>query len=282
MLIFGVFLLYNYVLVGKISIATYPVVDREFRIVDPEAQAFFENVRSIASGYLENGLQYIPKLLGTYFFVPTGFFVSIFAVFGAFKFKSHWKWIFISHFLLLIVLYNFHTGDGWPQYGTRYYYTGFFSVVILAIVGFKFFFRMFHRKEFVYYALIIVLCVNCCICYHLIDEYSYRFNIRLALEEDALEQCSGKNIVVFGERRRKMYHNSCIRETDLSFVELRDFKRNFFMSKNHLFIEESELEKVLGGALDENAVDRFLFNFPGYSICFHYDSVFDKLQRFCD
>jgi hypothetical protein len=282
MILFGLFLLYNYTLTGKISIATYPVIEREFRIVDPAATGFFHNVRSIASGYLENGVVYIPKLLGRYFLFPTGIFLPILAIFGAFKFKSKWKWVLICHFLMLIAFYNFHSGLGWPQYGARYYYPGFFSLGILGAFSLKYFLQMSGNKKYVLYALTLLVTINCTLAYIYIEQYSYRFKIRLALSQDARDACSEKNIIVFGERSGSDWKNNCLRKTNLVYVELRDIKRNFFLDTNQLFIENTQVKKLMGGRVTNNVSDHFRANFPEYTICFHYGSIYDKLKHYAN
>ena len=124
-LVFSAFIIHNYLLTNTISVAVYPVVKGAFRIVDEHAQGFVENLYSISIDYLKNGGRIIPLFLGKYLLIQVGLLIPFLAIFGFFNFKSIWKWILLSNFALLILTYNFHYGFAWPEYGTRYYYSGY-------------------------------------------------------------------------------------------------------------------------------------------------------------
>ena len=266
--IFGLFLTYNYILTGKISIATYPIVTGEFRVVDPHTEGFFENLKSISISYIRNGVKYIPKLLLRYLLIPTALFVPLFAIFGFFKFKSKWKWILILNFLMLIFFYNFHGGYGWPQYGARYYYSGFISLVILATVGFKHFIEMLKNKSHIMHLVIIVLCTHLVFSFIAISQYSYRFKIRLAFSEDIINTCPDNSIVILRKKIDNTVKPNCFRIP--SFVDLVDAKRNLFMNTSRLI------------TLNDQHLDlhQIKSNFPNHSICYYDYSVMNKLLSY--
>jgi len=266
--IFALFLTYNYILTGKISIATYPIVTGEFRIVDPHTEGFFENSKSISISYIKNGFKYMPKLLFRYLIIPTALFVPLFAIFGFFKFKSKWKWILILNFLMLIFLYNFHGGKGWPQYGARYYYSGFISLVILATVGFKHFIEMLEKKRQIMQLVIIVLCTHLVFSFIAIKQYSYRFKILLAFTENVINSCPDNSIVILRKKIDNTVKPKCFRIP--SFVDLRDAKRNPFMNSARLI------------TLNDRHLDlhQIKSNFPNHSICYYDYSVTNKLLSY--
>lgn len=258
--IFALFLTYNYILTGKISIATYPIVTGEFKVVDPHTEGFFDNLKSISISYVKNGVEWIPELLFRYFLIPTALFVPLFAIFGFFKFKSKWKWILILNFLMLIFFYNFHAGYGWPQYGARYYYSGFISLVILATVGFKYFFEMLKNKSQIMHLVIIVFCTHLVFSFIAISQYSDRFKIRLAISEDIINSCPDNSIVILGEKIDNTVKPNCFRTP--SFVDFIDAKRNLFMNTSRLI------------TLNDRHLDlhQIKSNFPNHSICYYdYD-----------
>ena len=135
--VFSLFLVYNYILTEKITIAVYPIVDKEFKVIDPHTTGFLANLISITKSYLTNGINSVPKLLVRHLIIPCAIFVPLFAIFGAFQFRSKWKWVLLSNYVMLILLYNFHPGLGWPSYGARYYYSGFVSLVVFGNCGFQ-------------------------------------------------------------------------------------------------------------------------------------------------
>ena len=215
--------------------------------------------------YIENGVVYIPELLFRYLLIPTALFVPLFAIFGFFKFKSKWKWILILNFLMLIVFYNFHARSGWPQYGARYYYSGFISLVILATVGFKHFIEMLKNKSQIMHLVIIVLCTHLVFSFIAISQYSYRFKIRLAFSEDIINSCPDNSIVILRKKIDNAVKPNCFRIP--SFVDLVDAKRNLFMNTSRLI------------TLNDQHLDlhQIKSNFPNHSICYYDYSVKNKL-----
>ena len=190
-IMFALFLAYNYILIERVSIAAYPIVKGEFKVIDPHATGVLSNIISIISGYITNGIEYLPKLLVRYLLVPCAFFVPFLAIFGAFKFRSRWKWLLLSNYALLILLYNFHHGLGWPSYGSRYYYSGFVSLVVLATVASKQLIEMLKNKKLVYHIFAVVLCGHLIFSVTSIWAYSYRFNIWMEVNRRPCQHLSG-------------------------------------------------------------------------------------------
>ncbi|GAH24087.1 unnamed protein product, partial [marine sediment metagenome] len=104
-ILFAFFLLYNFNLTGTISIATYPIAEGEFKVVDREAAGVVDNMLSIIHGWVDNGRKNIRTLLGEYFLVPTGIFIPIAALLGLIVFKDKWRWVLLANFALLVLLY---------------------------------------------------------------------------------------------------------------------------------------------------------------------------------
>jgi 4-amino-4-deoxy-L-arabinose transferase-like glycosyltransferase len=266
-MLFALFISYNYFLIGKISIATYPIVEGEFKIVDPNARGFLQNIYSIGMGYINNGIRFIPRLLYKFFLVHTGFFIPLFAIFGIFNFKSKWKWVLIANFLMLIIFYNFHNGPGWPQYGARYYYSGFISLAILATASFKQLIENLNKKNQVMYLVVFILCVNFVFSYILFSDYSYRFKIKLALIENIKKKCPDNSIVILDRNIDNSVKPDCPRK--VSLLDLGSEKRNMFMNTPRLITYNSHLD-----------LSQIKSHFPNHSICNYNYRILNKLRSY--
>jgi len=267
-ILFALFLTYNYILIGKISIATYPIVKGEFRIVDPQTVGFFENLGSILMDYIRNGVHCIPRLLLKYLLIYAAIFIPVFAVFGMFKFKSKWKWVLVLNFLMLILFYNFHRGLGWPLYGARYYYSGFVSLVILATMYFKHLIEKFQNRSRILYLLMFVLCVHVVFSVIAIKEYSYRSKTKLALIEDIKDKCQDNSIVILDIKMNNSDKPKCYREVTL--LDLGSERRNMFMNTSRLItINDRHLD-----------LDQIKSHFPNHSICYYDYSGLNKLLSY--
>jgi hypothetical protein len=157
---------------------------------------------------------------------------------------------------------------GWPQYGARYYYSGFVSLVILATVGFKYFIEMLKNKERVLYLFTAVLCIHVMFSFIAIREYSQRFKIRLAFSEEICNNCPDNSIVILNKKHDDTLKSKCFRKSP--FVILSDTKRNPFMNASRLIVLNNrhlDLQKIKS-------------NFPNRSICYYNYSVLNELQSF--
>lgn len=262
----ALFLTYNYFLVGKITIAPYPVFENEFRIIDPNADNFIQNVFSITRGYINNGIENIPTLFYRYFLIHTGVFIPFFAIFGLFFFKSKWKWILVFNFLMLVIFYNFVGGLGWPQYGARYYYSGFFSLALLSTVFLKEIIEKFKSKNYTVYLLTFVLCIHFLFSINLINDYSYGCKVKLAITEDIKKKCQDNSIVILDMKDNNPTKPDCSRK--LSFFRLGSEKRNMFMNTSQLIttIEDPYLD-----------LPKIKAYFPNHSICYYNYGTLNEL-----
>jgi 4-amino-4-deoxy-L-arabinose transferase-like glycosyltransferase len=267
--VFALFLIYNYILIGKISIATYPVIHGEFKVVDPNASGFSQNVSSILTGLINNGIKSIPVTFYKFFIFHTGFFIPLLSILGFFFFKSKWKWILMLNFLMLVVFYNFHEGLGFPQYGARYYYSGFFSLTILATISFKQLIEKFKNKSHVLYFLTFVLCTHTFFSFILIDNYSYRFKIKLGLIEDIRKSCPDDSIVILDWKNNNSIKPDCVRP--VSVLDLGAEKRNMFMKPSRL------MTSINDPHLDLSKIKSY---FPNHSICYYNYPILNELQSY--
>jgi 4-amino-4-deoxy-L-arabinose transferase-like glycosyltransferase len=267
--VFALFLIYNYILIGKITIATYPIIHGEFRIVDPNATGFFQNIFRILTGYINNAIKDIPVLFYKRFIFHTGFFIPLLSILGFFFFKSKWKWILMLNFLMLVVFYNFHKGLGFPLYGARYYYSGFFSLTILATISFKQLIEKFKNKSHVLYLLTFVLCAHVFFSFILIDSYSYRFKIKLGLIEDIKINCPDNSIVILDWKNNNSIKPDCVRP--FTELDLGTEKRNMFMKPSRLmtYINDPHLD-----------LSKIKSYFPDHSICYYNYPILNELQSY--
>lgn len=270
-IVFALFLAYNYILIERISIAAYPIVHGEFRVIDPDATDLFSNIVNISRYYIANGIKYLPKLLSIHFLVPCAIFIPLFAIFGFFNFRSKWKWVLLSNFIMLILLYNFHKSLGWPLYGTRYYYSGFASVTTLAAVASKRLIEMLRNEKLIYHFFTLVLCTHLVFSTTAIWKYSFRFNIWMDIKEDIINHCPADSIVILmNPSALKPFNSNRLRIT--SFVNLWDAQRNPFMGTSRLVAIKDEHLNIPRLNLPE-----IKSNFPNHSICYYnYDFLRNK------
>ena len=262
-ILFSVFVAYNHLLTKKVSIAAYPVLRGEFQIVDIYKKNILSNIASVISNYMSNGIENLPILLIKYLFVPCVFFIPLFAIFGAFKFISKWKWLLISNYVMLILLYNFHPGLGWPTYGARYYYSGFVSLVVLATVASKQLIEMLKNNKLVYHIFAVILCVQLIFSASSIWAYSYRFKIWTDVRKDLVNTCPVGSIVILNNPTALKPSNSIpLRIAD--FVDLVDAQRNPFMDPSRLIAIKDKHLKIPRLNLSEIKA-----HFPNHSICYY-------------
>jgi 4-amino-4-deoxy-L-arabinose transferase-like glycosyltransferase len=262
-MLFAVFLTYNYILGDKISLGLFPVVTSSFRIVDPAAQGLVQNVVNIANDYYHNGVKFIPMFLGKYLLIPSGLFILLLGIVGIWKFKSKWKWLLIANFLMLIFFYNFHRGFSWPSYGARYYYSGFGSLVVLGTFGFKKVVEVLESRSVVLFLLSLILCTNMVFGTILFHKYSDRFKIKLGILENIASQCFSSDIVILDPKGKKPGRRTCRRKVEDWEIDLGSEKRNMFMNGPRLLMDigDKDLEEILG-------------DFPNNSICvYKYDNL---------
>ncbi len=263
-ILFLVFLIYNFTLTGKVSIATYPITEGEFKVIDPRATGFVQNLYSIVNSYLDNGIESIPPLLGSHFLIPAALLIPVAALIGVFLFKSNWRWVLLTNILMLISLYNFHPGTGWPQYGARYYYSGFFATVFFATVAIRQASIRLDNLNIKYYSLLLILTIHLVFSVVAIWEYSYRFTVVSRVWDEISQKCPNKSIVLLNTRAAGRRNSNLLRK--VNFVDLSDFRRNPFMSGPRFVIK-----------LDRPLVIRKLnADFPEHTICFYN---FDVLRN---
>ena len=273
LVIFGIvllfFLTYNFILTERVSIATYPIVKGEFKVVDSGAAGFFDNLTRILNFYFGNALDSIPDLLGQFFFIPTALFIPIFALFGFVRWQSRWKWVLLVNLLLLILLYNFHPGTGWPQYGARYYYSGFFSVVVVATMALRGLIQRLRDRNMVVCLLILIFSTHIAFSSTAIWQYSHRFNIVSDVWADIASSCQEQDsIVILNKRAFKkfMHRRGSSKLEGVEFIGLSDFRRNPFMDTSRLIMKNSS-------RLD---LGNLRARFPDHSLCFYDYNVLRK------
>jgi Dolichyl-phosphate-mannose-protein mannosyltransferase len=270
-IVFALFLVYNYILIGRITIAVYPVASGEFKVIDPHSTGIISNIISISNSYIANGIKYLPKLLSIYLLVPCALFVPLFAIFGVFNFRSKWKWVLLLNYVMLILMYNFHPGFGWPSYGSRYYYSGFVSLVVLATVAFKQLIEMLKNKKLIYHFLALVLCTHLIFSATEIWAYSYRFKIWTEIREDLINTCPAGSIVILNNPTALSHSNSNPLRI-ANFVDLVDAQRNPFMDTSRLIAIKDEHLYIPPLNLSE-----IKSNFPNHSICYYnFDIIRNK------
>lgn len=268
-IILVVLLIYNYLLSGKISIAAYPAFKTDFPILIQDTGGVFQSLVTRLKVYITSGFHNIPTLLIRFLLIPSALFIPLFAIFGFFKFKSKWKWVLLSNCLMLIFLYNVHNTTGWPQYGARYYYSGFISLVIPATIAFKHLIEMLKNKNLIFYFLTLVLCTHCIFSLIAVREYSYRFKIRLAIDKDIKNKYPENSIIILNPKAvENPVKSNCLRIA--SFVDLGGEMRNPFMNTS-----TSRLITLNYRRLDLNQIKSHFLN---HSIYYYDYGILDDFE----
>lgn len=262
---FVLFLLYNFHLSGQISIATYPIVEGEFKVVDPESSGWLDNLVSIIGDYVSNGVEIIPLLLGEYLLIPAALFIPIAALVGVFVFRGPWRWLLLANVALLILLYNFHPGWGWPQYGARYYYSGFFALCFFAVAALRQLFQQIGSRQVCYAVLVVVLMAHTVFSVVAIWEYAYRFTVVEMVRDDIERECGEGDLVLLNTSAASDANSALLQQ--VNFFDLIDMRRNPFM-------DETRLVTRFPG---QSGVRQLRADFPDHDICFYnYDVLRER------
>lgn len=267
-IVFLLSLICNYILIGKFSIAAYDAFEHDFPIVYQDivyqdTGGLFQSLITRFKDYIASGFDNIPVLLLRYLLIPSAVFIPLFAIYGFSKFKSKWKWVLLLHFLMLIFLYNIQNTTGWPQYGARYYYSGFISLVIPATIAFKHLIETLKNKKLIFYFLTLVLCTHCVFSLIAVKEYySNRFKISMAINEDIRNNYPEDSIVIL--------NSEAVEKTvkPVPFVSLGHAKRNPFMNTSRLITKNNR-------RLD---LDQIKLHFPNHSIYYYDFGILDDFE----
>jgi hypothetical protein len=252
---------YNDHLSGRFALSTYPVLDAEFRLVAAEDLGFFENAGAIADEYVRRLVLQGEVLWGRYFLWPAGVVVPILAL-GAIVFRAgerRWRIALAAHFVIVVLLYNFHGMQSsiptWPQYGARYWFSGFGAILLLAAMSMQGIVRRVRDHERIpanwrtprtgHVLVGLVVGIQIAAGIPLFHEYARRFDVVFAIQRDIAATCPGKRVVVLDLPQRPLLPD---------FVRAADLRRNPFLDGDRLFV----------GREPSAAMMRAL---PGYTTC---------------
>jgi hypothetical protein len=250
--------LYNHHLTGKFTLAVYPVSEGEFRVL-VRGTGFWSTVagsvrvyaaelaRSAGNNFLYKFLPKIgPGLCGLVFI-------------GVALIPRRERWVVGTLALSLVLLYNFHPGLGWPQYGARYWYPALGGLAIVAAGGLA---RIERRwgKTIVLAAALIVAATQLLVLPGDLAVYARRFDILYAVRADIFRHCPTPSVVVLSEPAPD---SSWVRYRSLHLMWF-DFRRNMFGAGPHYY--------TLSTRQDGKAVKEL---FPQRPVCVYEFDIFD-------
>jgi hypothetical protein len=145
----GIFLMFlmNYWLSDCFCIATYPIWNNEFRIIDHKAISFLENVNSIFHEQLFNYIKFAYPNFIRWFLRFIGLPFLVLALAGMMMPGNPLKRMCLVMMFLLVTLYNFHGSLGWPQYGTRYWYPAIVPLTLFVGYGVDYLMKRLDRQK---------------------------------------------------------------------------------------------------------------------------------------
>jgi hypothetical protein len=259
------FCAYNWYISGHFSISTYDILNLEFKLLHPESNNYIENINLISLEYLNGIFKDMLPLLKVQYFWYSGRILPIFALIGLlFNFRNRLVIAITIHTLMILILYNFHHTNGWPQYGARYYYPTWLGLSILTAICL----RNFNTYMNVFLSIkknrvIIPLIILCMVGYQIflqfqkLHDYTNRFKFINWVEQDLILQCSPNTIVLLD-------NNSWFKVSKkLQFKNIDDFKRNGRGDNDYLFVtNENQLSKVSAAYPDKSTCLYMFSNVP--------------------
>lgn len=241
---------YNARLSGRFALSTYPVTGGEFKLFAGAELSFADNFTAIADDYVRRLVHEGEVLWGRYFVWPAGVLVPLLAL-AAILLRAGdrgWRIALAFHFVAVVLLYNFHGMPSpvptWPQYGARYWYSGFGAIVILAMLALVELQRRHEKLATPRHAAIglgVILALQLAIGVSLFHGYAQRFELQAAISRDIERACPGKRLVIL---------DIPVRSRLPVFVRPEDFKRNPFFAGERLFVigtPEPSLVRALPG-----------------------------------
>ncbi len=225
-----VLMLYNYWLVECFCVAVYPIWDSEFKIVEPTALSWQENLLHVAMQYADSLLPYFQLNLIEKFIPIIGPMFLFFALAGVFATPNTLCCASVLYIIVQVLFYNFHqqvgvfiANAGWPQYGTRYWYPLIVPLCVLAANGLRFALKKLPLYAF---AALVVFTLTLQITRINSDaaDYKQRFDDVLRIKYAFEKRCPGKAVAILFPHEWYFYLNK------KEFITVDDFKRNMFMT----------------------------------------------------
>jgi len=258
----GLFILcgYNWVISGKFSFSTYPILNAEFKVIYPEANGLFNGLSLFVAEYKSSLIKNLWPLVTTQYFYYMGVILPLIAVVGLIStLKEKLTVSLILHVFLLLTLYNFHNSQGWPQYGARYYYPTWIGLGVLTAFGLKFLsekflFKSDKKTRLLALTSITFLVVSFQIFSQLsfLEKYANRFEFVKLFHRELSKSCNPKDIVAFK-------YKSWARNVSTSFLGPIDFVRNGNGENDYLFVLNSTDLASAKQSYPERSVCKFAF-----------------------
>lgn len=225
-----VLVIYNYALSGRISLAAYPAFASDFILV-PAGQGgggLIARFKASAFFWFGNMSRFGVNLFTVQYVGFACFGLPALAVAGFLSpGRWMWKWFFTANLALLVFLYFFHNGPGWPMYGSRYYYTSIVGLAVLAACAIEWFARE-SRGPLVALLGAVVLFQLAMGTERYLD-YRKRFDKVREVHAQINGQCPDGSIVILGTQP------AIPKWPD--YVFLYDFKRNALRPDNRLIVQ---------------------------------------------
>jgi hypothetical protein len=223
-------LAYNYALSGRISLAAYPAFASDFILV-PASHGngtLTGQLKASAVFWFSNLSRYGVNLFTVQYVGFACFGLPALAVAGFLSpGRWMWKWFFTANLALLVFLYFFHNGPGWPMYGSRYYYTTLVGIAVLAACGIQLFVRGSRGRLATLLGAVFLF--QLAFGSERLVEYGKRFDKVREVHARINGQCPDGSIVILGAQP------AIPKWPD--YVYLYDFKRNALRPDNRLIVQ---------------------------------------------
>lgn len=236
---------YNHVQSGSFALAGYPLWEKEFT-VNPRGASIWAN-------YLQNGRKFFGLLLGRYFLSPLGAGAIALCLAGVLFGRSVWARGGLLYLLAFILAYNFHSQNGWPQYGSRYWYPGWIGIALMTAAGVRALEGGLSRSasvsRFLPAVLTLLLVSQVYWSGAALMNYRSRFDYIFRMREIAESHCPEQSIIPLEKLVRK-YQRAAP-----PYAVILDLRRNPFLNGSRLYVNSEASARELERQL------------PGYHVC---------------
>lgn len=233
-------LLYNVSLTGKLSIAAYPAFESDFILLQQNSSqsGILRGFMESAKFWYSNAANFGVNLFTVQFVGFSCFGLPALALAG-FLIPGHRLWKILCSLQLgfLVFFYFFHYGSGWPQYGSRYYYSSIVGLSVLAGIAIHELSK--YRSIIVAVFLVFLIFFQGAIGLERIIDYQERFERIHQVNLQIASQCPDGSIVILGDQRPGGRWPP--------YVYLFDFKRNNMRNDRRVIVRNQQEYNAITG-----------------------------------
>jgi hypothetical protein len=223
----AVLVAYNHSLTGQWRIATYTLDTGQLYFLGDPGEKIPSVSGIMMQFFVEIFTAALPNLLNT--LKTACWMYPILLLLGTVTSVRGFRRVVLLHISFLVGLYHFHAGEGWPQYGARYWYPGLAGLAVLGADGLDWLERRADRGASLNAALITVVLQISCLAGTLLA-YQLRFDVAMATQADIFKRFPRPGVVALVNPGSSLWWDHVDR-----YTQWNDFCRNPFMKGPHYY-----------------------------------------------